>query len=327
MVGVFFTNESNAFRKGLLLTLPQNLGLFLGAMLLSFFGTAIGHWRWTLTGSVAIMVVFGALLALGTPEREGMMIAFIFLAEIGFGWAQYLSIAFIQFGVEQEELGISGGLAGVARFAGGSVAISVYTTILTNVQSTQAAKLIPAAATAAGLPSSSVAELLKALPLGSAALAKVPGITTEIMAAAGAAFLQSYVVGLRTTALSSLSFGVLGIIACICTKDIGPKMNDKIEVSYSRFLAHISKRSLTVCSRSISRMTRTLTRTNITERFNKLRCLYYLDQGIFGSELYFLWYNVSDIPSRYLSNGSARTSYEEQGRFRCVCDLANLEFP
>jgi len=79
-------------------------------MLLTAFGTKIGHWRWTLTGGVSIMVLFGALLALGTPDRLGMMIAFIFIAEVGFGWAQYLSIAFIQFGTEQVELGTSGGL-------------------------------------------------------------------------------------------------------------------------------------------------------------------------------------------------------------------------
>jgi hypothetical protein len=70
------------------------------------------------------MVVFGSLMALGNPQRKGMMIAFVFLCQTGFGWAQYLSIAFIQFGVPQVELGISGGLAGVARFAGGAVAIS-----------------------------------------------------------------------------------------------------------------------------------------------------------------------------------------------------------
>jgi hypothetical protein len=75
----------------------------------------------------------------------------------------------------------------------------------------------------------------------------VPGITNDIAAAAGAAFQQSYVVGLRTTCLSSLSFGILGIIgmslfsllwwsnanvdtAALCCQDIGKKMNNKIEV-------------------------------------------------------------------------------------------------
>ncbi|KAF2837878.1 fungal trichothecene efflux pump [Patellaria atrata CBS 101060] len=230
MISVFFTDETTDFRYAIVLTLPQNLGLTFGAVLLTLFGTAIGHWRWTLTGSVTIMVVFGALLALGTPERKGMMIAFVFLAEVGFGWAQYLSIAFIQFGVDQVELGISGGLAGVARFAGGSVAISVYTTILTNVQSNAFARLLPRAVLPLGFPSASIPDLAAALPLGSAALAQVEGLTPEIVGAAAAAFRQSYVEGLRTTALSSLSFGIVGIIACVCCVDIGRKMDDRIEV-------------------------------------------------------------------------------------------------
>ncbi|KAL5377440.1 hypothetical protein DPSP01_009778 [Paraphaeosphaeria sporulosa] len=230
MISVFFTDATTDFRYGILLTLPQNLGLCFGAALLTIFGSKIGHWKWTLTASVTVMVVFGALLALGNPDRKGMMLAFVFLSMTGFGWAQYLSIAFIQFGVPQVELGISGGLAGVSRFAGGAIAISVYTTILTNVQSTNAARLVPAAATAAGLDPSSASALLAALPLGADALAKVPGINSEIIAAAGAAFTQSYVIGLRTTALSSLSFGVCAIIACLFCNDIGHKMNDKIEV-------------------------------------------------------------------------------------------------
>ena len=106
----------------------------------------------------------------------------------------------------------------------------MYTTILTNVQSAHAARLIPSAATAAGLPSSSVAGLLAALPMGADALAQVPGITSDIIAAIGAALTQSYVVGLRTTALSSLSFGVCAIIACFFCNDIGHKMDEKIEV-------------------------------------------------------------------------------------------------
>lgn len=96
---------------GVLMTLPQNLGLTLGAVLLSTVGSKIGHWRWTLTGSVSIMVIFGALLALGTPDNRDMMIAFVFFGMMGFGWAQYLSITYVQFGTDQKELGIAGGLA------------------------------------------------------------------------------------------------------------------------------------------------------------------------------------------------------------------------
>lgn len=88
------------------------------------------------------------------------------------------------------------------------MAILVYTTILSNVVTTNAIKLVPTAAKAAGLPASSAIALLEALPLGTAASEKVPGVRLEIVEAAGAAYQQAYVVGLRTTALSSLSFGI-----------------------------------------------------------------------------------------------------------------------
>lgn len=114
--------------------------------------------------------------------------------------------------------------------AGGAIAISVYSTILSNTLSTWMMRLIPAAVLPLGLPESSVASLMAALPLGSSALAKVPGITTEIMVAAGGAMQQAYVHALRVTALSSLSFGILAIISCCLCNDIGEKMNEKIEV-------------------------------------------------------------------------------------------------
>lgn len=60
---------------------------------------------------VTWMVFWGALLTLATPERKGMTIAFLFLEIMAYGWAQYLSIAYIQFGADQHELGVAGGLA------------------------------------------------------------------------------------------------------------------------------------------------------------------------------------------------------------------------
>jgi hypothetical protein len=113
---VFFLKETSTIKESVLLTLPSNLGLVFGEILLMLFGTPLGHWKWTLTGSVAIMVLFGALLGLGDPSRKAMMMVFVFLSQTAFGWAQMLSITFIQFGVPQVELGVSGGLAGVSRF-------------------------------------------------------------------------------------------------------------------------------------------------------------------------------------------------------------------
>jgi hypothetical protein len=91
-------------------------------------------------------------------------------------------------------------------------------------------RLVPAAVLPLGLPASSIPAVLSALPQGSAALMKVPGISTAIAAAAGGALQESYKIALRTTALSSLSFGIIAIIACVLCNDIGKKMDNKIEV-------------------------------------------------------------------------------------------------
>lgn len=119
---------------------------------------------------------------------------------------------------------MSGGLAGVARYAGGSLAQAIYTSILANTQSSRAAVTVPQAAMAAGASKSTAAALLAAFPLGATALAKVPGINTEILVAASTAYQWSYAHGLKITALSSLSFGGLGLIMCLLLENIDVKV-------------------------------------------------------------------------------------------------------
>lgn len=99
-----FWGGATDFTTGCALSLAPNLGLLVGAILLVAFGSRIRHWKWTLTGSVVITVLFGALLGLGRPDRKGMMIAFVFLNQITMGWGQYLSIAYTQLGVSSPAL-------------------------------------------------------------------------------------------------------------------------------------------------------------------------------------------------------------------------------
>lgn len=197
MVGVYFTTPTTPPHIVYLLATVQGFGIFTGAMILSFGGTYFQHWKLQLTIPIFIMVLFGGLLAYVTPERLGMGVAFAFLSSMGYGYAQYLSIAYIQFGADQVELGIAGGLAGVARYAGGAVAVTLYETILIDVQSSHAKTSVIAAAEAAGASPSVAASVLAALPLGTAALEKVQGLTTAIATAAGGAFVESYVKGVQ----------------------------------------------------------------------------------------------------------------------------------
>lgn len=130
------------------------------------------------------MVLWGALLALETPYNQGMMIAFAFLGQAFFGWTQYKSIGFTQLGVHQSDLGLSGRFLGVARHAGGSLAAAIYTSVLTNTQTTRAAAAVPQAAIAAGLSSARLQVTWQLFPLGATALQAINGVNDETLAAA-----------------------------------------------------------------------------------------------------------------------------------------------
>ena len=120
MINVFYTNGGVDWRYGVLLSTVQGIAITTGGVALAVFGGMIKRWHWQLSGSVFIMVLFGVLLALGNPGNKGLMIAFVFISQGAYGWAIYLSIAISQMGVEHKNLGLSGGLSGAARFAGGS---------------------------------------------------------------------------------------------------------------------------------------------------------------------------------------------------------------
>ncbi|KAK4994440.1 hypothetical protein LTR66_005528 [Elasticomyces elasticus] len=229
MISVFFSADQSTNVVYWLATV-QGFGILLGGVLLWVCGNYLGHWKWQMGLSVAWMTLFGGLLAYITPERQALGISFAFLSAVGFGYAQYLSITYIQFGADQVELGISGGLAGVSRTAGGAVAATVFLTVLFSVQEGYAATHVVPAAEAAGASPAVAEAVAKALPLGSAALKKVPGLTAAIAEAAGAAFVESFVQGLKTVSLTLMGFGGVAIIACFFIEDIGPKMNKKIEV-------------------------------------------------------------------------------------------------
>lgn len=189
----------------MLLTLPPNLGLPFGAILLMAFGNKIGHWRWTLIVSVSSLVLWGSLMVLITPYNKAMMVAFVCLGQISYGWAAYLAVTFTQLGVPQEFLGISGGLAGLARYAGGAVASASYSSAIGNGIQKRGWELIPPAALDAGLPEESLETLMSAVISGGpAAISKIQGVTPQVTEAVAMAYKWSVAFGLRYVVYPSL---------------------------------------------------------------------------------------------------------------------------
>lgn len=118
---------------------------------------------------------------------------------------------------------------GVSRFSGSLIASTVYVAILNSVENSEITKRVIPAVEAAGASSAMAKQLVAAIPLGTAALNAVTN-NTAILGAIGPAYTECLISSIRTVALSSLAFGGVGIIACLCLEDITLKMNGKIEV-------------------------------------------------------------------------------------------------
>ncbi|KAF2708021.1 hypothetical protein K504DRAFT_503209 [Pleomassaria siparia CBS 279.74] len=78
MVNVFYLTPITPITPRsteLLLTLPPNVGLVVGACLLIAFANLAGNWYWTLIIPWTGMTLFGALMGLCTPFNKDLMIA------------------------------------------------------------------------------------------------------------------------------------------------------------------------------------------------------------------------------------------------------------
>lgn len=193
----FYVGPETSVSEELLLTLPASLPLVAGALCLTGLGRKVGHWKWSMTVSMASLTLWLALLALITPYNKGMMITFVALAQFSYGWAAYLSVTYTQLGVPQEMLGISGGLAGTARYAGGAVAAACYSAALARGISSKAPELIGKAVNETRVPQSIIDQVMKAAPGGELALSAIPGMTAEMTEAVSVAYKYAVAHGLR----------------------------------------------------------------------------------------------------------------------------------
>ena len=82
MVNTFWSDGTSDFRFAIKLLIIQGLANLVGSLLLVALGSRIRHWQWQLTTTAFFMVVFGSLLALGSPSNEGMMLAFYTIQQL-----------------------------------------------------------------------------------------------------------------------------------------------------------------------------------------------------------------------------------------------------
>ncbi|KAF2110313.1 fungal trichothecene efflux pump [Lophiotrema nucula] len=187
----------------------------------------IGHTRYWLIFSAFGMVAFVSSCASLTPSTKGMGIAFTIIGPFFVGFIELAALSLAPLFCKAEEIGVSSGMLASIRAAGGSIAVAVYSTILTNRLSTTIPSIVGGAAVDAGLPASELPEVLTAVSAGT--LAKVPGLTQSILGAIAQAIPHAYSASFKTVYLASIGFGGIAIIGSLLTVDPKKHLTDKVE--------------------------------------------------------------------------------------------------
>lgn len=183
-----------------------------------------GNVRYWLIFATFAMVGFVSGLASLTPSDKNTGIALTIIGPFMVGFNELASLALAPLFCKAEDIGLASGLLASIRSAGGSIAIAVYSTILSNrLSSTIPERLVPAA-TEAGLPRSSVPDLLAAVPSKN-----FTAFSDSVQEAVAEALPYAYAEAFKTVYLASLGFGAIAIVGCLLSKDAQALLTNKVE--------------------------------------------------------------------------------------------------
>src|ERR1700760_2735748 len=119
-----------------------------------------------------------------------------FLSMFGTGWTSVSLIVSVQLACADEDIGMATLILGAVRSVGGSVAVTIYSTLLNGVMKNEAGKIVGQAVVPLGYPVSGLGPLIYNLINENAEVAaKLPGVTPAILQAAREALKATWTKG------------------------------------------------------------------------------------------------------------------------------------
>jgi len=183
-----------------------------------------------------LLVTFGLFLivcicyATITPAMSKAQLVYNVLAGVGQSGPLTLLVALIQFTAPHAYLSTATGLAFSARAIGGAFGSAVLDAIINGKLHSTYANQVGSAAVAAGLPSSSAAQLAAALFSGQPT-SNIPGVNATILASAVDASHHAYAAAYRLAWASIIPFVVLAIGAVACLRGVKDLMTNHVEAT------------------------------------------------------------------------------------------------
>jgi MFS family permease len=209
-----------------------NAGQLLGGLLAKRLGRQKIQ---IVAGSISMCIFLGAC-ACATPDNRKTIIACLFLGTTSVGFLDSIGLTITGIAIkDQAEIGTAVGVAGSMRTLVSTIAQVIYTVILTNRLNQTIPAEVPKALISAGLPASSVASFLEAIPVGTAAaFAKVQGLTPAIKAIGLRAYTVASSHAYQTVFYSTIAFSGVCIICACFTPNVDDRMTDKVIVKLHR---------------------------------------------------------------------------------------------
>ncbi|CRG89117.1 putative transporter C3H1,06c [Talaromyces islandicus] len=184
----------------------------LGQMSGPFFANWLPAKKLVIIGSFIGTGLLAAVAA--NPLNMSLTVGLLVTGNLIIGMADGIGLPMTTFPIKtQERLGTAGGLSGCIRLAGTSIAVAMYSTILSNRLNQTIPAVIETAALSTGISESAVPELITVLndgrPLGNIT---VEGLTTSAIALIEQAYRMGNARAYSTVFLSTLGFGGVALI-------------------------------------------------------------------------------------------------------------------
>jgi hypothetical protein len=177
------------------LTIPT-VGGFLGGILIG--KGPLFRANYILLYGVTIKIVADAMFTLITPDKLILALIAGFVSMFGMGIVLVGVIVCVQLSCQDSHIGLATLVMSSIRSMGGSMAVTIYSSIMQNTLKEQAGPRVAKAIAPYNVPKSSLPMLIKLL-IGNREkdAAKLPGVTTQVMKAAGTAIKWAWSVAFQ----------------------------------------------------------------------------------------------------------------------------------
>lgn len=230
-----FTNDPIEIGK---VMIPSTMAGILGGWVMPSFVHIFKHIKYQIIFALVMQTAFTGAYAAVVPTNRWAWTIMQLFGQSCFTWVTTLAYVASGLFVPVEELGVSAGLLGTFRSAGGSVGNAVFSTILTAVVNKNLGNNIAAAAIGAGFNPANIGALIPAVIQNAVgvpmAFTGVPGVTPAVLAATSTAFKESYATAFRMVFYSTIPFGLLAVGIAFCIRDASHLLNNQVAVKQEK---------------------------------------------------------------------------------------------